>query len=117
MPPSPDDIDAFLKDKSPNAWEKVIDRLLASPAYGEKWGRHWLDIVRYADSLDARGVGSDGDISEAWRYRDWVVNAFNRDLPYNEFLKYQVAGDLLPVEEKEKRRKGERGDSSAVTSH
>ena len=92
-------MDAFVKDKSSNAWEKVVDRLLASPRYGERWGRHWLDVVRYADSLDARGVGSEGDISEAWRYRDWVVNAFNRDLPYNQFMKYQIAGDLLPVED------------------
>ena len=97
LPPTPEDVEAFVNDKSPNAWGKVIDRLLASPTYGERWGRHWLDVVRYADSLDARGVGSEGDISEAWRYRDWVVNAFNTDLPYSEFMKYQVAGDLLPA--------------------
>ena len=62
----------------------------------ERWGRHWLDVVRYADSFDARGVGSDGDIAHAWRYRDWVVEAFNRDLPYNQFVRDQIAGDLVP---------------------
>jgi len=80
-------------------WERAnrayIDRLLASPHYGEKWGRHWLDVVRYADSLDSRGMGQPGDILDAWRYRDWVVAAFNRDLPYDEFVRQQLAGDLL----------------------
>ena len=77
---------AFLNDKSPTAFATVIDQLLASPAYGQRWGRHWLDVVRYADAFDLRSIKGDsigaGDISEAWRYRDWVVNAFNRDLPY-----------------------------------
>src|SRR5579884_1065911 len=84
LPPTPEEIDAFLRDDSPDAYEKVIDRLLASPAYGERWGRHWLDLVRYADSFDARGLGSEGDIAAAWRYRDYVVDAFNRDLPYDQ---------------------------------
>jgi hypothetical protein len=94
LPPTADEIDAFLKDDSPDAFARVVDRLLASPAYGERWGRHWLDLVRYADSFDARGLGSEGDISEAWRYRDWVVNAFNRDLSYDKFILEQIAGDV-----------------------
>ncbi len=98
LPPTPEETDAFVADKSPDAWSKVVDRLLASPRYGERWARRWLDIVRYADSYDARGVGGEGDISEAWRYRDWVVSAFNNDLPYNHFIKYQIAGDLLDAQ-------------------
>jgi mono/diheme cytochrome c family protein len=98
LPPTPAEVKAFLADKSPDAYPKLVDRLLASPRYGERWGRHWLDVVRYADSSDARGLGSEGDFSEAWRYRDWVVNAFNRDLPYDKFILNQIAGDLLPPE-------------------
>jgi cytochrome c553 len=99
LPPTPDEVRAFLDDKAPDAYEKVIDRLLASPQYGERWGRHWLDVARYADSLDARGIGGEGDISEAWRYRDWVVEAFNRDLPYDQFIKQQIAGDIIAASE------------------
>ena len=95
LPPTPEDIDAFLADTSTNAFEKVIERLLESPHYGERWARHWLDVVRYTDSFDSRGVGGDADVPEAYRYRDWVVNAFNRDLPYDEFIIQQVAGDIL----------------------
>ncbi|MDF2439849.1 MAG: hypothetical protein JWN98_833, partial [Abditibacteriota bacterium] len=95
LPPTPREVRAFVADKSPDAYKLLIERLLASPAYGERWGRHWLDVARYADSLDARGLGSKGDIAEAWRYRDWVVQAFNRDLPYNQFIMQQVAGDIL----------------------
>ena len=119
LPPTPEDLDAFVSDKSSNAWEKVVDRLLASPRYGERQARHWLDVVRYADSADARGVGSEGDISEAWRYRDWVVNAFNRDLPYNRFMKYQIAGDLLPIEEgtgKREQGKEQKANNSSLSS-
>src|SRR5262249_23107208 len=99
LPPTLAEIDAFLKDHSPDAFAKVIDRLLASPHYGERWGRHWLDGARYADPVDARLLGSETvmDMTAAWRYRDWVVNAFNRDLPYDSFVMDQVAGDLLPV--------------------
>jgi mono/diheme cytochrome c family protein len=97
LPPTPEEVDAFVKDPSANAWEKVIDRLLASPRYGERWGRHWLDLVRYCDSLDSRSLGSEGDISEAWRYRDWVIGAFNSDLPYTDFIIQQVAGDVAGV--------------------
>jgi hypothetical protein len=99
LPPTPAEIDAFLADPSPNAFARVVDRLLASPAYGERWGRHWLDVVRYTDSFDARilsGPGNIMDIPESYRYRDWVVDALNRDLPYDQFVINQIAGDLLP---------------------
>ena len=95
LPPSPEDVDAFLADSGPDAFSKAVERLLASPQYGVKWARHWLDVVRYADSLDSRSAGKDGDILDAWRYRDWVVNAFNTDLPYDHFVSHQIAGDLL----------------------
>jgi hypothetical protein len=95
LPPTPAEMDAFLADASPGAFARVVDRLLASPHYGERWGRHWLDIVRYADCIDARFLGGVPDITEAYRYRDWVVDAFNRDLPYDRFLVNQIAGDLL----------------------
>ncbi len=97
LPPTPAEQDAFLKDTSPNAYETVVDRLLASPHYGERWGRHWLDVVRYADSLDKRDTGTIRDFNEMWRYRDWVIRAFNSDLPFDKFLTYQVAGDILPA--------------------
>jgi len=93
LPPTSDEMQTFLADDSSQAFEKVIDRLLASPHYGERWGRHWLDVVRYADTS---GNASDYPVPQAYRYRDWVIAAFNRDLPYNEFLRQQVAGDLLP---------------------
>ncbi len=96
LPPTPAEIDAFLADQSPQAFARVVDRLLASPQYGERWGRHWLDVVRYADARDLIQLPAESDFREAWRYRDWVVNAFNRDLPYQEFVRNQVAGDLLP---------------------
>src|SRR5256714_3794346 len=79
LPPTPAEIEAFLKDKSPDAYEKVVDRLLASPQYGERWARHWLDLVRYAETF---GHEFDFEIADAWRYRDYVVRAFNADLPY-----------------------------------
>jgi hypothetical protein len=99
LPPTPQEIDAFLADESPEAFARVVDRLLASPHYGERWGRHWLDVVRYTDSFDARIVKGDGntmDIPASFRYRDWVVDALNRDLPYDQFIINQIAGDLLP---------------------
>jgi mono/diheme cytochrome c family protein/cytochrome c553 len=95
LPPTPEEVDAFLKDESPNAFEKVIDRLLASPAYGERWGRHWLDVARYADS---NGLDENTAHGNAWRYRDYVIQSFNADKPYNRFLLEQIAGDLLPAE-------------------
>ena len=96
LPPTPEEIDAFLADDSPDAFARVVDRLLASPRYGERWGRHWLDVVRYADARDLIQLPAESDFREAWRYRDWVVAAFNHDLPYTEFIRYQIAGDLLP---------------------
>jgi hypothetical protein len=98
LPPTPEEVEKFLADESPEAYESLIDRLLASPAYGERWGRHWLDVVRYTDSFDSRAA-IEQDVGESYRYRDWVVRSFNRDLPYDEFLRYQIAGDLLPPEE------------------
>lgn len=98
LPPTPEEVSAFERAVAHDrtaAVSALTDRLLSSPHYGEQWGRHWLDVVRYADSLDARGYDKDGDILDAWRYRDWVVNAFNRDLPYNQFITQQIAGDLL----------------------
>ncbi len=92
LPPTLEEVDAFLADKSEQAYEKVVDRLLASPHYGERWGRHWLDAARYADS-----DGFEKDKSrQVWFYRDWVINALNRDLPYDQFIIEQLAGDLLP---------------------
>ncbi|WP_020475627.1 PSD1 and planctomycete cytochrome C domain-containing protein [Zavarzinella formosa] len=92
LPPTPEEIDAYLKDQSPDAYDKMIDRLLASKAYGERWGRHWLDVARYADTA---GDGADYPVREAGKYRDWVVNAFNADQPYDQFLRDQIAGDIL----------------------
>ena len=96
LPPTPAEIDAFVADQAPEAFARVVDRLLASPRYGERWGRHWLDVVRYADARDLIQLPAESDFREAWRYRDWVVAAFNRDLSYQEFVREQVAGDLLP---------------------
>ncbi len=95
LPPTAQEADAFLKDDAPEAFSKVVDRLLASPQYGERWGRHWLDLVRYADTA---GENSDHPLPHAWRYRNWVIDSFNRDLPYNEFLREQIAGDILAVQ-------------------
>ncbi len=92
LPPTPEEIDAFVKDSSPNAYEKLVDRLLASPQYGEKWGRHWLDLVRYAET---HGYERDSAKPFAWRYRDYVINSFNKDKPYDVFLTEQLAGDEL----------------------
>ena len=92
LPPSPAETAAFLADESPRGWENVIDHLLASPHYGERWGRHWLDVARYADS---NGFEHDFDRPNAWRYRDYVIRAFNQDKPYNTFLAEQIAGDEL----------------------
>ena len=92
LPPTPAEIDSFLKDESANAFEKVVDRLLASPAYGERYGRHWLDLARYAETL---GHEFDFELHEPWRYRDYVIRAFNEDVPYDQFVREQVAGDQL----------------------
>ena len=92
LPPTPQEIDAFLNDRSPKAYEKVVDRLLASPRYGERMAFRWLDAARYADT---NGYQLDGE-REMWRWRDWVIEAFNRNLPFDQFVIEQLAGDLLP---------------------
>src|SRR5581483_2357923 len=92
LPPTPEQVDEFVKDQSPDAYEKLIDRLLASPRYGERWGRYWLDLVRYADTS---GFETDHFFITAWRYRDWVIESFNRDKPYTTFVQEQIAADEL----------------------
>ena len=92
LPPTLQEIDAFVNDRSPNAYEKVVDRLLASPRYGERMAFRWLDAARYGDT---NGYQVDGD-REMWRWRDWVIEAFNRNMPFNQFVIEQLAGDLLP---------------------
>ena len=94
LPPTPEEVREFVQDKSPKAFSKVVDRLLASQAYGEKWGRHWLDLARYADS---NGMDENMAHANAFRYRDWVIHAFNTDKPYDRFIMEQLAGDLLPA--------------------
>jgi hypothetical protein len=100
LPPTPEEVDAFLADRTPGAVEKVVDRLLASPCFGERWGRHWLDLARYAES---NGNADNTPFPQAWRYRDYVIAAFNADRPYDEFVREQVAGDLLPAKEAKER--------------
>lgn len=95
LPPTPDEIEAFVADSSPTAREHVVDRLLASPQFGERWARHWLDLARFAESS---GGGRSMVFPEAWRYRDWVIDACNSDMPVDEFIVRQLAGDLLPAE-------------------
>src|SRR6185436_8777300 len=92
LPPTPSEIDAFVRDGAPDAFARVVDRLLASPRYGERWGRHWLDVARYADTTGPRL----GRIPFSYTYRDWVIRAFNEDLAYDEFLLKQLAADKLP---------------------
>ena len=98
LPPTPGQVTAFLGDDSPEAFVRVVDRLLASPAYGQRWARHWLDVARYADYHDAdpKARTASCEPSEAWRYRDWVVDSLNQDLPFDQFVVHQIAGDLLP---------------------
>lgn len=93
LPPTPDEVSDFLEDESPNAFRNVVERLLASPQYGVRWGRHWLDVARYADS---NGLDENLAFGHAWRYRDYVVDTFNSDKPFNRFVMEQLAGDLLP---------------------
>jgi cytochrome c553 len=98
LPPTPEEMNAFLADKSPGAFAKVVDRLLASPHYGERWGRHWLDVARYSDTVGMIDAGRNlhGWIPYAYTYRDWVIRAFNEDLPYDQFIVQQLAADKLP---------------------
>jgi len=96
LPPTPAEIDAFVGDKSANAIEKVVDRLLASKHFGERWGRHWLDVARYAES---NGNADNVPFPYAYRFRDWVIDAYNQDKPYDRFIAEQIAGDLLPAKD------------------
>ncbi len=108
LPPTPEQVETFAADQSPDAFAKVVDRLLESKHYGERWGRHWLDVARYADGggKDRRpvflgyGMSRDGYVN-TWRYRDWVIDAFNRDLPYDQFVRAQIAADLMPEKDRE----------------
>jgi hypothetical protein len=100
LPPTPEEIDAFARDGSDEGLEKLVDRLLASPAFGERWGRHWLDVARYGEST---GSSRNVPLPHAWRYRDYVLKAFNDDKPYDRFLIEQIAGDLLPAESQPQR--------------
>ncbi len=92
LPPTPEEVDAFVKDGSADAYERLVDRLLMSPRYGERWGRHWLDVVRFAQS---DGYERDSEKLNAWRYRDYVIASFNEDKPYDRFMKEQIAGDEM----------------------
>ena len=94
LPPRPEEVDAFVSEVSPQAYARLVDRLLESPRYGERWARHWLDVARYAED-DVYGGEQPSQYDNAWRYRDWVVQAFNQDLPYDRFVRAQIAGDLL----------------------
>ncbi len=100
LPPRPEEVDAFLKDNTPNAYAKIVDRLLASPQFGERWGRHWLDVARYGESS---GKERNFTFPTAWRYRDWVIAAMNVDKPYDQFIREQIAGDLMPHSTPEQR--------------
>src|SRR5262245_1779236 len=100
LPPTREEVNAFLEDKRPDAYERLVDQLLSSPQFGETWGRHWLDLARYADS---NGLDENFLFREAWRYRNWVIAAVNADLPFDRFLTEQLAGDLLPFDSIEQR--------------
>src|SRR5207244_10106837 len=97
--PTPEEVDRFVSDKSPDAYEKLVDSLLTSPRIGERWGRHWLDVARYAESVTLRGFV----FPQAWRYRDYVIDSFNNDVPFNQFIREQIAGDLLAAKTTEDR--------------
>ncbi len=101
LPPTSEEVEAFLQDASAEAYEKVVDRLLRSPAFGERWARHWLDVARYSESM---GRTRNVLFPEAWRYRDYVIDAFQNDKPYDQFLREQLAGDLLPADNEDARR-------------
>jgi hypothetical protein len=93
LPPTPEELERFVADPAVDAWELQVDRLLASPRFGERWARHWMDLVRFAETHGSEG---DPEIYHAWRYRDYLIRSFNADLPYNQFVREQIAGDLLP---------------------
>ncbi len=102
LPPTPEEIDRFVNDPDPKAYEKLVDRLLESPAFGERFARHWLDGTYYADNIE---IGRRIPARDAWRYRDYVIDAFHRDMPYDQFLREQIAGDLMPAESPADRRR------------
>jgi mono/diheme cytochrome c family protein len=104
LPPTPEEVDAFVRDTSKDAFAKVVDRLLASPHYGERWARYWLDVARYSD--DKLNSTMDEPYANSFRYRDWVIGAFNQDMPYDMFVKAQIAGDQLPEKDPEKYQPG-----------
>ena len=93
--PTYEEVQAFINDRSPNAYERLIDRLLASPHYGERWARHWIDVARYAED-NPTSEATNPPYPFAWRYRDWIIEALNEDLPYDRFVKLQLAADLMP---------------------
>jgi Protein of unknown function (DUF1549) len=95
LPPTPEEVSAFVEDHDARAYEKVVERLLASQHYGERWAQHWLDVIRYADT---RGYEYNSLRENTWPFRDWVIEALNRDLPYDQFLFQQIAGDTLGVD-------------------
>ncbi|VTR95323.1 probable xanthan lyase : Uncharacterized protein OS=Singulisphaera acidiphila (strain ATCC BAA-1392 / DSM 18658 / VKM B-2454 / MOB10) GN=Sinac_5710 PE=4 SV=1: PSCyt1: PSCyt2: PSD1 [Gemmata massiliana] len=101
LPPTPEEVDAFVTAKAPDAYEKLVDRLLASPEFGVRWGRHWLDIARFAESVTLRGFV----YPHAWRYRDYVIDSFNADVPFDRFIREQLAGDLLPAATTDERKR------------
>ena len=104
LPPAPQEVSDFLADSSPDAFAKVVDRLLASPAYGERWGRHWLDVARYADTTGDRNVNAKrpANYAFAWTYRDYVIKAFNEDVPYDRFITEQIAADRVAADDRTK---------------
>ena len=105
LPPAPEEIDAFLADHSPNAFARVVDRLLDSQQYGEHWGRHWLDVVRYADS---NGLDENIAHGNAWRYRNYVIQSFQHDRPIDQFLREQLAGDLITTAASDEQARNDR---------
>jgi hypothetical protein len=110
LPPTAQDVEAFVADQSPDAWSQAIERLLGSPQYGVRWGRHWLDVVRYADTA---GENTDRPLPHAWRYRNWVIESFQRDLPFDQFIRRQLAGDLLTLDQSGQ----ERADGIVATGY
>src|SRR5258708_6684010 len=98
LPPTPEQVEQFVHDATPDAWSRLVDRLLDSPEYGERWGQHWLDVVRFAES---DGFEYDTHRSDAWRYRDYVIRSFQQDKPYDQFLREQLAGDEIDPDNRE----------------
>src|SRR5205814_8427536 len=100
LPPTPEEVETFAKDERPQATEELVDRLLASPHFGERWARHWLDVVRFSET---HGNEWNYEVHHAWRYRDYLIRAFNADVPYDQFVREHIAGDLLSQDRKSTR--------------